>query len=648
MKESPLVSLSRYLLAVALAVLAAALSAGTASALPPAVGAAPTFAAATSLSNPPGSAFSVTTGDFDGDRHRDVVATTSSGVVEWLADGAHPISLGGNPTRSVSADFDRDGYDDLAVGDGADIVILRGGPDGLAVAGRTTVGGDAFDLAAGDADTDGDADLVVTDVASTSAPVTLLTNDGHGAFAKTPLDSGCASGAISAVIAPLVGDARPDIAVLCRTAQLRFLAPNGGGVFVPSGTQPTCGGVDGGDLDIADFDGDGAPDLVALCSGGRFSIHLAADALVSRTGPTGDAWFNLARGGGSVPLRVVAGDVNGDGHADVVTNSHGSDRTAGVATGNGAGGFDTTSAMTVGTRVAFAGQVDDVAVADVDDNGKPDIIAALAGSPVVQVARNATRIPGVSTGEAHPGAYVATVGAAVNPDGSATTYRIEYGTTASYGHATAALPAGGVLTGTANQQVSGALSGLTPLTSYHYRVVATNAVGTTYGRDRTFRTTVVPPSVARDPGITGTPRAGSALTCAPGSWTGAASFAFAWLRNGSPVASGRIYTPARGDAGHALQCRVTATNAGGSTAATSAPVVVTGAQPASCVVPTLRGRTIARAKTLLAGAGCKLGIVKRVHAKVKHGRVVRSTPRAHKVLSAGTRVSVVVSRGPRA
>jgi len=65
-------------------------------------------------------------------------------------------------------------------------------------------------------------------------------------------------------------------------------------------------------------------------------------------------------------------------------------------------------------------------------------------------------------------------------------------------------------------------------------------------------------------------------------------------------------------------------------------------------VPTLRGRTIARAKTLLAAAGCKLGFVKRVHAKVKHGRVVRSTPQAHKVLSAGTRVSVVVSRGPRA
>jgi len=153
--------------------------------------------------------------------------------------------------------------------------------------------------------------------------------------------------------------------------------------------------------------------------------------------------------------------------------------------------------------------------------------------------------------------------------------------------------------------------------------------------------------VTGDPGITGTPRAGSALTCAPGSWTGAASFTFAWLRDGSPVASGSTYTPAGREAGHALQCRVTASNAGGSTAATSAPVVVTGARPASCVVPALRGRTVARAKTLLAAAGCKLGAVKRSHAKVKRGRVVRSAPRAHRVLAAGSRVSVVVSRGPR-
>jgi hypothetical protein len=475
--------------------------------------------------------------------------------------------------------------------------------------------------------------------------VTLLTNDGTGRFTKTPLDSGCASAPISAVIGQFVGDARADIAVLCQTAQLRFLAPNAAGVFVPSGTQPTCGGVSGGDLDVGDFDEDGNADLVAVCGQARFSLHVAADSFVSRTGPTGDRWFKLYRGGSDLPLRVVATDFNGDGHTDIVTNSFSTFNDAGVATGNGAGGFDAANGVgEVGTRVAFGHYLDDVAVGDVNDDGKPDVIGAAAG-PTVEVALNTTPTPGVNTGDAQPGAYGATAGATVNPNGTATTYRIEYGTTPAYGHVTASLPAGGTLTGTANQHVSAALSGLTPLTAYHYRVVATNARGTTYGRDQTFRTTVVPPSVSGDPRITGTPRAGHALTCAPGTWTGAASFAFAWLRDGSPVASGGTYAPARTDAGHALQCRVTATNAGGSTAATSAPVVVTGAQPASCVVPSLRGRTVARARTALAAAGCRLGTVKRVHSGVKRGRVIRSTPRAHKVRAAGTRVTIVVSRG---
>jgi beta-lactam-binding protein with PASTA domain len=74
---------------------------------------------------------------------------------------------------------------------------------------------------------------------------------------------------------------------------------------------------------------------------------------------------------------------------------------------------------------------------------------------------------------------------------------------------------------------------------------------------------------------------------------------------------------------------------------------VTGSQPASCVVPTLRGRTLARARTALKAAGCKLGTVKRSHSPVKRGRVIRSTPRAKKVLAAGSRVTVVVSRGRR-
>jgi hypothetical protein len=313
-----------------------------------------------------------------------------------------------------------------------------------------------------------------------------------------------------------------------------------------------------------------------------------------------------------------------------------------MATGDGAGGFDENSSHEVGTPVAFGQFADDVAVGDVNDDGKPDVIAAAS---VPEVVLNTTPAPGVNTGEADPRAYGATVGAALNPNGTATTYRIEYGTTQAYGHTTPSLPAGGALTGTANQHVSAALAGLAPLTTYHYRIVASDARGTIYGRDKTFRTTIVSPSASGDPRITGAPRAGSALACATGSWTGAASLVVAWLRDGAAIASGDTYTPAASDAGHALQCRVTARNAGGSTITTSAPVVVAGARRASCVVPSLRGRTVARARTALTAAGCRLGKVKRLHSGVKRGRVIRSTPRAHNVRAAGTRVTIVVSCG---
>src|SRR5439155_17492828 len=66
-----------------------------------------------------------------------------------------------------------------------------------------------------------------------------------------------------------------------------------------------------------------------------------------------------------------------------------------------------------------------------------------------------------------------------------TSYHFEYGTTATYGASTPAADAGA---GGADVPVSATLSGLAASTTYHYRLVATNAVGTTFGTDRTVVT----------------------------------------------------------------------------------------------------------------------------------------------------------------
>jgi hypothetical protein len=78
----------------------------------------------------------------------------------------------------------------------------------------------------------------------------------------------------------------------------------------------------------------------------------------------------------------------------------------------------------------------------------------------------------------------ATLNGTINPHGLTTTVYFQYGTTASYGHTSASQSK----TGNVYQNVSVNISGLTAITTYHFRIVGTNNSGTTYGGDRTFTT----------------------------------------------------------------------------------------------------------------------------------------------------------------
>ena len=77
----------------------------------------------------------------------------------------------------------------------------------------------------------------------------------------------------------------------------------------------------------------------------------------------------------------------------------------------------------------------------------------------------------------------------VTPKGAATTYYFQYGTTSLYGTVTSA---GSIAAGSGRVRITATITGLAPVTTYHYRLVAQNSEGVARGSHRTFKTKKVP------------------------------------------------------------------------------------------------------------------------------------------------------------
>lgn len=121
------------------------------------------------------------------------------------------------------------------------------------------------------------------------------------------------------------------------------------------------------------------------------------------------------------------------------------------------------------------------------------LLAGAALALPAHAAAATTTGPVVTTGPAKNVTYSgATLTGTVNPNGHETDYYFQYGTTRSYGSRTQLTPAGN---GSKNVAASASISGLTPNTAYHYRLVAVGA-STQDGGDRTFTTPKVPLTVA--------------------------------------------------------------------------------------------------------------------------------------------------------
>ena len=112
--------------------------------------------------------------------------------------------------------------------------------------------------------------------------------------------------------------------------------------------------------------------------------------------------------------------------------------------------------------------------------------------------------PAVSTGAASAATQgQVTLAGAINPQGWDTTYHFDYGTSTAYGSSwpTVDIDEGALM---GSQPVSILLQNLSPGTTYHYRLVATNGGGTAYGADGTFTTAEYPLSIIQTAPVLGT------------------------------------------------------------------------------------------------------------------------------------------------
>jgi hypothetical protein len=114
---------------------------------------------------------------------------------------------------------------------------------------------------------------------------------------------------------------------------------------------------------------------------------------------------------------------------------------------------------------------------------------ALALSLALPTAAQAATAPGVTTGgAANVAQQTARLTGAVDPNGDATTYQFQYGTTSAYGSVTPEQ----TVSGDGKKTVTVDIGGLAPATRYHYRLIARNSKGLSKGADRAFKTQAQP------------------------------------------------------------------------------------------------------------------------------------------------------------
>ncbi len=223
-------------------------------------------------------------------------------------------------------------------------------------------------LALADLNGDGKLDIVVTIhnqlTSSNHGSVDVLLNNGNGTFAPE-VHYDVENDPVSVAVADFDGDGKPDLAVAnAQSENVSVLLNHGGGTFPTKTDYPAASitfmNKDSVSVAAADLNGDGKPDLLVA--------HLAGDVHVLLN--QGDGTFTA--GAEAINLEGVfsgatAADMNGDGKPDIIaTNRSG---IVSVFLNQGGGSFAPKVDLLIDTNLP-------VAVADLNGDGRLDLAGA--------------------------------------------------------------------------------------------------------------------------------------------------------------------------------------------------------------------------------------------------------------------------------
>jgi hypothetical protein len=334
--------------------------------------------------------------DIDGDGRMDMVWNhmgTTNQVVLGLSNGdgtftmtapfTHPESPaeGWANYETVVGDFNGDGTADLgwayAGAAGTKVYLGVGNGDGsfgtpsVRILGTTNVAGYRVHVA--DTNGDGNDDLVFNRLGSNNDVYTAVSN-GSGNFTLTATGRHVYGswGNYLAFVGDVNADGRQDLLWAATTRS--YIGPSNlaGAVTLPSAfyDPPTTGSSAPVKL-AGDVNGDGRTDLIwaDTTTAGTNGV------VVGRSTGTGISFLARVNGNlqNGVPLEVLAGDLNGDGRADLLWNTQGAVNRVYGSLGTASGGFDFSPANQLHPVQTDWDQFT-VYLADVNGNGRQDVI----------------------------------------------------------------------------------------------------------------------------------------------------------------------------------------------------------------------------------------------------------------------------------